>query len=358
MKIIMNESLGSLEYDSLINSAYPADIIHAKLASGYGKLERGYLIAKDGSGNLIPWGSDITDDLIEVLTATTHEATKTQAGLDVTKLTVFAADFLNETKAPDENKKITITKAGLDDTSLVVTARKVLSDPSLSVTSHVATKTEAGLDISTLVVKDSEEILEITTDYTVTYEDNVLTITLVDGGAHYNAATLAITCAYLAYEELEETIHYAATYATGTLEITLESGTVYTDTPSAKVYCEYVDDLFIPLTKTTDYTATYAISDLTITLVAARPYYNTPKVKVVCPYAYDESTIAAGNLVLSDDVDTGDSSGSTVVAKAYRTGIFNQKRLLHDAKALGGITDITKEKLRSVGIYLNDSISL
>ena len=40
MSIIMNESLGKLEYDGLINSAYPADIIHASLASGYGKLSR------------------------------------------------------------------------------------------------------------------------------------------------------------------------------------------------------------------------------------------------------------------------------------------------------------------------------
>lgn len=357
MKIIMNESLGSLEYDSLINSAYPADIIHAKLASGYGKLERGYLIAKDGSGNLIPWGSDITDDLTATLSVSGHEATKTQAGLDATKLTVLAADFLNETKAPDKDKKVTITKAGLDETSLAVSARKVLSD-TLTVTSHVATKTEAGLDVSTLVVENGEDTLQEATDYTVAYEENVLTITLVETSEHYSAASLAITCVYETYEQLTDTTHYTATYESGALVIAMVADTVYTNTPSVKVYCEYTDAVFIPLTKTTDYTATYVTNVLKITLVAARPYYDTPKIKAVCPYAYAEGTIAGGNLILAEDIDTGAASGSTVTAKAYRTGIFNQKRLLYNAKALGGITDITKEKLRSVGIYLNDSISL
>lgn len=280
MSIIMNEFLGELEYDGLINSAYPADIIHASLASGYGKLSRGYLIAKASNGSLIPWGSDITDDLSEVLTVTSHVATKSQAGLDVTKLKVFALDIFEDT---------------------------------LDVVEHVASKSVAGLDKDTLVVKNGDETLTIATDYTVTYEDDVLTITLVDTGGHYTAEDLDIWC--------------------------------------------FFADTYVPIEKTTDYTAAYEANALTVTLVATSDYYDTSKVKVVCPYAYSEGTIAAGNLILAEDVDTGDASGSTVIAKVYRTGIFNQNKLLYNAKALGGITDITKEKLRSLGILLNHSIS-
>ncbi len=357
MSIIMNESLGSLEYDGLINSAYPADIIHATLKSGYGKLSRGYLIAKDSSGNLIPWGSDITDDLNEALAVTSHAATKSQAGLDAAKLTVFAADFFSDTKTPDD-KKVIINKAGLDTDTLALKAKKVLSDPTLTVTSHVATKSAAGLDVESLVVKDGDDTLVIETDYTVGYESDTLTITLVDTSTHYSAATLAITCDYSAYDALTITTHYTITYAANVLTITMVDGGDYTNTSSVMIYCSYTADTFIPIAKTTDYTVTYSANTLTVTLVALRPYYDTPKVKVVCPYAYSEATIAAGNLILADEVDTGESSGTTVVAKAYRTGVFNQLKLQYNAKALGGITDITKEKLRSIGILLNDSISL
>jgi len=359
MSIIMNESLGSLEYDSLINSAYPADIIHATLKSGYGKLGRGYLIAKDSGNNLIPWGSDITDDLSEALTVTSHVATKAQAGLDAAKLTVFAADFLNETETPDEDKKVIITKAGLNTETLAVSAKKVLSEAALSVDAetHAATKSATGLDVDTLVVKNGEATLEKTTDYTVAYESNTLTITLVETSDHYAATALAVTCDYSAYDALTATTHYTAAYTSNVLTITMVAGGDYTNTSSVKLYCAYTADTFIPIAKTTDYTATYTANTLTITLVASRPYYDTPKVKAVCPYAYSEATIAAGNLILAEEVDTGAVSGTTVVARAYRTGIFNQLKLLYNAKALGGITDITKEKLRSIGILLNDSIS-
>lgn len=357
MSIIMNESLGALEYDGLINSASPADIIHAAIKSGYGKLGRGYLIAKDSNGHLIPWGSDITDDLSEALTVTSHVATKSQAGLDAAKLTVFAADFLNETKTPDKDKKVIITKAGLNTETLAVKAKKLLSEAALAVTDHVATKSAAGLDVASLVVKDGETTLAITTDYTVAYEEDTLTITLVETSEHYAATALAVTCDYAAYDALTATTHYTVAYASNVLTITMVAGGDYTNTSSVKVYCAYTVDTFIPIAKTTDYTATYATNTLTITLVAARPYYDTPKVKAVCPYAYSEATIAAGNLILAEDVDTGSASGQTVVARAYRTGVFNQNKLLYNAKALGGITDVTKEKLRSIGILLNDSIS-
>lgn len=357
MAIIMNESLGSLEYDSLINSAYPADIIHASLASGYGKLKRGYLIAKNSSGNLIPWGSDITDDLVSEVAVSGHEASKSQAGLDTNFLKVFALDFYSAVGDVD-SKEAEFEKAGLKEDTLEVYAREVFSDPSVTVTAHVATlSNKPGLDLETLVVIVGTDVLEEGEHYTAEYSGDDVEITMLEGD-HYAASTLDITCLYEDYDKLTETTHYTAVYSSGTLKITLVDSTDYTDTPDVRVYCEYTEDEYKPLTKTTDYTFTYLTNTLTVTLVAGKPYYDTPKVKVVCPYAYNEGTIASGNLVLAEDVDTGDSSGTTVVAKAYRTGIFNQKRLLHNAKALGGITDITKEKLRSVGILLNDSISL
>ncbi len=358
MATILNESLGSLEYDGLINSASPADIIHASLASGYGKLQRGYLIAKDSSGNLIPWGSDITDDLVEVLDVTSHAASKSQSGLNTNYLKVYAAEFLNEAKKPNAEKKATFAVAGLDITTLAVKAKKLLSDDSLSVSSHVATKEAAGLDIETLVVKSGTDTLEEETDYTITYESDTLTITLVDGSSYYSASTLAITCDYAAYDALTADTHYTAAYTSGVLTITMIDSTDYTYTSSVQVYCEFDDDTFVLLEADEDYTATYSTPTLSIALDEDSYYYDTPRVKVVCPYTYSEASIAAGNLILAEDVDTGDTGGQTVVAKAYRTGIFNQLKLLYDAKALGGITDITKEKLRSLGILLNDSMAI
>ena len=356
MPTILNESLGSLEYDGLINSAYPADIVHASIASGYGKLGRGYLIAKDSSGNLIPWGSDITDDLDEALAVTSHAATKSQAGLNTALLKVYAAEFLVDEQAP-EDKVAAFTVAGLADDTLVVKAKKRYSEATLTVTEHVATASVAGLDADSVVVVDGETTLEAGVDYELTYESDTLTITLQSESTHYSAATLAVTADYAAYDTLTVATHYSADYTAGVLTITMTDSTEYTDTTSVSVYCEYEEDTFTPIAKTTDYTVTYLANTLTVTLVALKPYYDTPTVKVVCPYAYSEATIAAGNLILADEVDTGESSGTTVVAKAYRTGVFNQLKLLYNAKALGGITDITKEKLRSIGILLNDSIS-
>ncbi len=357
MSIIMNESLGTLEYDSLINSAYPADVIHASIASGYGVLKRGYLIAKDSSGNLIPWGSDITDDLSEALTPSNHVATKSQAGLDTETLKVYAAEYLSEIDTPDAEHKIEIEADGLNTETLAVKAKKLLSE-TLTVTEHVATKSAAGLDTDTLVVKDGETTLVIETDYTVAYAENTLTITLVETSDHYAAEALAVTCDYSAYDALTATTHYTAAYEDGVLTITMVDATDYTNTSSAQVYCAYTEDTFVPLTVTTDYTAAYAANTLTVTLVATSEYYDTPKVKVECAYAYDEGTIAGANLILAEDVDTGAASGQTVTARAYRTGIFNQLMLLYNAKALDGINDVTKEKLRSLGILLNDSMAI
>lgn len=358
MPTILNESLGSLEYDGLINSACPADIIHASLKSGYGVLNRGYLIAKDSSGNLIPWGSDITDDLVEALATTNHVATKAQAGLRTALLKVYAAEYLDDAKTPDAEHKAAFAVAGLDADTLVVKAKKCYSETALTVTEHVATDSVAGLDAETLVVMDGEATLEKDVDYELTYEEGTLTITLLAESTHYSAATLAVTGDYAAYDSLTVDTHYTATYENDVLTITMVAATEYTDTSSVKVYCEYDEDTFIPIEKTTDYTAAYTANTLTVTLVATSDYYDTPKVKVVCPYTYSEATIAGANLILAEDIDTGSASGQTVVAKAYRTGIFNQLKLLYDAKALDGITDISKEKLRSLGILLNDSMAI
>lgn len=363
MSIIMNESLGKLEYDGLINSAYPADIIHASLASGYGKLSRGYLIAKASNGSLIPWGSDITDDLSEVLTVTSHVATKAQAGLRTTLLKVYAAEFFTDAKTPDEEHKAAFTVAGLDADELIVKAKKRYSEATLTVTDHVATDSVVGLDADSVVVMDGEATLEVDVDYVLTYEEGTLTITLQSESTHYSAVSLAVTADYAAYDVLTETTHYAATYTSGVLTITMTGSTDYTNTTSVSVYCEYTEDTFTLIepstaTVTKDYAAAYSANTLTVTLDAASEYYDTPRVKVECPYTYSEATIAGANLILAEDIDTGSTSGQTVVARAYRTGVFNQLKLLYNAKALDGITDISKEKLRSLGILLNDSLAI
>lgn len=363
MPTILNESLGSLEYDGLINSASPADIIHASIKSGYGTLQRGYLIAKDSSGNLIPWGSDITDDLSEALTVTSHVATKAKAGLRTALLKVYAAEYLNEIVVPDAEHKVEIEAAGLDETSLAVKAKKCYSEAALTVTDHVATATVAGLDADTIAVVDGEATLEKDVDYELAYAENTLTITLLAASTSYSATALAVTGAYAAYDALTATTDYTAAYEAGVLTITMVDSTEYTNTSSVKVYCEYTKDSFTLIepstqTVTKDYTAAYAANTLTVTLADTSEYYDTPKVKVVCPYTYSEATIAGANLVLAEDIDTGTASGQTVVAKAYRTGIINQMKLLYNAKALDGITDISKEKLRSLGILLNDSMAI
>ena len=360
--IIMNESLGAVEYDGLINSAYPADVIHASLASGYSELKRGQLIGKAANGSLVPWGSDITDDLSEALTVTAHVATKSQAGLRTALLKVYAAEYLNEGQTPDEEKKAAFAVDGLDADTLVVKAKKRYSETALAVSNHVATDSVVGLDADSVVVVDGEATLEEGVDYELAYEEGTLTITLQAESSHYAAETLAVMADYAAYDTLTETTDYTVAYSSGVLTVTMEDSTDYTDTTSVKVYCEYAEDIFTlidPFTEavTKDYAAVYAANTLTVALAATSDYYDTPKVKVVCPYTYDESTIAGANLILAEDVDTGNIAGQTVTARAYRTGIFNQKKLLLDAKAVDGINAVTKEKLRSIGILLNDSIS-
>lgn len=286
--MIMNEVIGSVEYDGLINSAYPADVIHASLASGNGVLKRGCVIAHDVSGNLIPWGSDITDDLVAVLDVANHEAVKTQAGLRTANLRVFALDLVETTLAVDD-------------------------------TEHTATLTLAGLDEETLVVKSEDNVLTENTDYTADYTDGVLTITLLEGGGYYAVTSLDIKCFY--------------------------------------------EDKFVEIAEVDeeeecgDYAFTYSTNTLTISLDDASAYYDTPKVKILCPYTYSEGSIAGAAYILAEDVDTGIAGGGTVVARVYRTGVFSRNKLLHDPKALDGIGDVTKEKLRSLGILLNDAFN-
>lgn len=280
MATVMNESLGSLEYDNLINSAAPADIVHAALATGYGTLKRGALIAKASNGGLIPFGSDITTPLTQELTPTAHVATHSQAGLRTDTLKVYAAEYFSA---------------------------------AAEVADHAVSVEVAGLDEETLVVKDGATTLTVTTDYTVTYDDGVLAIALVAGD------------------------HYAAE------ELTF--------------WCEYEDETFA-LLASADYEASYATPLLTVTLDEESAYYDTPTVKVVCNYTYSETSIAQANLVLAKDIDTGLSAGSTVTAEAYRSGRFSENKLIIDDKAVDGVSATAKEALRSVGILIDDAMSL
>jgi len=279
---VMNEFIGATEYDNLVNSAYPADIIHASLASGYGELKRGYLIARNSTGSLIPWGSDITDNLVAELTVSSHQATKSQSGLRADLLRVFSLDFVEGDLAVDS-------------------------------ATHAATLALAGLDEETLVVKSGGNTLTAATDYTASYDNGVLTIELVSTSNYYGAETLSIKC--------------------------------------------YLEDEYVELAEGEDYTATYTNNTLTVALDDESKYYETPKVKVVCPYAYSEGAIAGAVYVLAEDVDTGASSGRTITARVYRTGVFNRNRLLYNPKAVDGIGDVTKEKMRSLGILLNDAFN-
>ena len=61
---------------------------------------------------------------------------------------------------------------------------------------NIATLTEADLDTDTLVVKPTSTgtAATITTDYTFTYEDDVLTVTATSGGTLNNRTSIYITC--------------------------------------------------------------------------------------------------------------------------------------------------------------------
>lgn len=128
----LDENLGSVSFDNLIHGNEPAALTgHIKLASGQGKLLRGSVIAMTApGGDGILLGSD--KNVSAILDVDTLEATFEKAGLDITKLKVYA--------------------------------------------------------------EDGENPATLTTDYTVTYEDGVLTITLKAAGALKDETSIRITC--------------------------------------------------------------------------------------------------------------------------------------------------------------------
>ena len=55
MSKMLNETIGSVEYDGLFVSNVPvADVVHVKLAAGAGVLKRGTVVTGTAGGNLAP----------------------------------------------------------------------------------------------------------------------------------------------------------------------------------------------------------------------------------------------------------------------------------------------------------------
>lgn len=68
------------------------------------------------------------------------------------------------------------------------------------------------------------------------------------------------------------------------------------------------------------------------------------------------ATTGKANAVLAEPVDTGETTGNTVPAIAYRTGHFNANVLI---VAEGyTITAADKEALRTAGILLSDAVEI
>ena len=54
MSKILNENMGAVSYDSIINSACPADVVTVKLKAGTGILKRGTVVTGTPGGELAP----------------------------------------------------------------------------------------------------------------------------------------------------------------------------------------------------------------------------------------------------------------------------------------------------------------
>lgn len=128
----LDENLGSVGFDNLIHGNEPSALTgHIKLASGQGTLLRGSVIAMAAAGgDGILLGSDKSVDV--TLEVTALAATYEKAGLDITKLKVYA--------------------------------------------------------------EEGETPATITTDYTAAYENGTLTITLEEAGALKDETSIRITC--------------------------------------------------------------------------------------------------------------------------------------------------------------------
>lgn len=59
------------------------------------------------------------------------------------------------------------------------------------------------------------------------------------------------------------------------------------------------------------------------------------------------------NCIICDDVDTGDTEGSTTVAHAYRTGHFTRQALILGEDEL---TKKAEKQLEDAGIYLSNAV--
>jgi len=127
----LDENLGSVGFDNLIHGNEPSALTgHIKLASGQGTLLRGSVIAMAAAGgDGILLGSDKSVDV--TLEVTTLTATYEKAGLDITKLEVYAekgetpATITTDYTAAYENGTLTITLAAdgalKDETSIRIT---------------------------------------------------------------------------------------------------------------------------------------------------------------------------------------------------------------------------------------------
>ena len=127
----LDENLGSVGFDNLIHGNEPSALTgHIKLASGQGTLLRGSVIAMAAAGgDGILLGSDKSVDV--TLEVTTLTATYEKAGLDITKLEVYAekgetpATITTDYTAAYENGTLTITLAAAgalkDETSIRIT---------------------------------------------------------------------------------------------------------------------------------------------------------------------------------------------------------------------------------------------
>lgn len=89
---------------------------------------------------------------------------------------------------------IAMSSAGADGILMGSDAAPIAQE--LTLTSKVGTVTKAGLDVSTLAVYDAEggTLAALTTDYTVTYESDTLTVTATDSGALASAQSCYIVC--------------------------------------------------------------------------------------------------------------------------------------------------------------------
>lgn len=102
------------------------------------------------------------------------------------------------------------------------------------------------------------------------------------------------------------------------------------------------------------YGSTPAPHVMTVTLaaVADAPTYKRGTLLDAADGVYTIHGTGKPNAILSDDVTV--SASGTVYAYAYRTGHFNQNKLIvaDDSE----ITDADKETLRDAGILLSDAI--